>query len=157
MASGRDPARLPLLNNVLAGWTLDRVESLASPAAAAAFYRARAERFLAHACKARSPHSREMYRRLAARDSRLARQAERDADRVGPGHAAARAAISDRDIFYGALLIMDRHGDDAALQAAARADRVRRQGDACNAALWRRIAVAIEELRRSRREGEAVN
>ena len=64
---------------------------------------------------------------------------------------------SDPDIFRAAKLLVDQHGEDAPLRAAERADELLDGGDTEGAAIWRRILAAIEELRRGRREGEAVN
>jgi hypothetical protein len=60
----------------------------------------------------------------------------------------------DPDIFRAAKLLMDQHGDDAALRAAQRADDLLEEGDVDGNAVWRRILAAVEELRRGRREGE---
>jgi len=48
-------------------------------------------------------------------------------------------------------------GTDASLRAAERADAWLEAGDMIGATTWRRIVVAIPELRRRQREGEAVN
>jgi hypothetical protein len=61
------------------------------------------------------------------------------------------------DIYRAAKLVIDRHGDDAALYAAARTAVLAGEGDAEGAAIWRRITAAVEELQRERRPGEAVN
>jgi hypothetical protein len=63
----------------------------------------------------------------------------------------------DLDIYRAAKLVIDRHGGEAALQAAGRADFLLEEGDAEGAAIWRRIMVAIEELQREKRPDEAVN
>jgi len=65
--------------------------------------------------------------------------------------------IDDPDIFRAAKLLIDQHGDDAAIRAAQRADELADEGDMDGAAVWRRILEAIDELTRGRREGEAVN
>ena len=65
--------------------------------------------------------------------------------------------IDDPDIFRAAKLLIDKHGDDAAIRAAQRADELADEGDMDGAAVWRRILEAIDELTRGRREGEAVN
>jgi hypothetical protein len=64
---------------------------------------------------------------------------------------------SDRDTYRTARLIIDRHGDEAGLYAAGRADQLLEAGDIAGAIVWRRIGAAIEELRRARRPDEAVN
>jgi hypothetical protein len=61
------------------------------------------------------------------------------------------------DIYRAAKLVIDRHGDDAALYAAARTAVLAGEGDAEGAAIWRRITAAVEELQRERRPDEAVN
>jgi hypothetical protein len=65
--------------------------------------------------------------------------------------------IDDPDIFRAAKLVIDREGAEAASFAAGRADQLLEEGDLDGSAVWRRILAAIEELRRGRREGEAVN
>ena len=61
------------------------------------------------------------------------------------------------DIFRAAKLVIDNHGEDASLYAAARTAVLAGEGDAEGAAIWRQIAAAVEELQRKRRSGEAVN
>jgi hypothetical protein len=61
--------------------------------------------------------------------------------------------IDDPDIFRAAKLLIDQHRDDAALQAAQRADELLEDGDVDGSAAWRRILAAVEELQRTRREG----
>jgi hypothetical protein len=65
--------------------------------------------------------------------------------------------IDDPDIFRAAKLLIDQHGDDAAMRAAQRADGLLEEGDVDGAAVWRQILEAIEELQRGRREGEPLN
>jgi hypothetical protein len=65
--------------------------------------------------------------------------------------------MHDPDIWQAAKLLLDQHGDEAAPRAAQRADKLMDEGDMEGVAIWRRIAKAIEELQRGRREGEAVN
>jgi hypothetical protein len=65
--------------------------------------------------------------------------------------------IGDLDIFRAAKLVIDNHGEDAALFAAARTAVLAGEGDAEGAAIWRQITAAIEELQRERRPDEAVN
>jgi hypothetical protein len=60
--------------------------------------------------------------------------------------------IEDTDMFRAAKLLIDQHGEDAALQAAQRAEKLLEDGDVGSAA-WRRILGAVEELRRGRRDG----
>jgi hypothetical protein len=54
--------------------------------------------------------------------------------------------ISDRDIFAAAKLMIRRYGDDAAAEAAQRADSLLEEGDALGSAVWANITKAIEEL-----------
>ena len=61
------------------------------------------------------------------------------------------------DIFRAAKLVIDNHGEDASLYAAARTAVLAGKGDAEGAAIWPQIAEAVEELQRKRRSGEAVN
>jgi hypothetical protein len=49
---------------------------------------------------------------------------------------------------------LDQHGVDAALRAAQRADELLAEGDVDGNAVWRRILVAVEELRRGLRDGD---
>jgi len=64
--------------------------------------------------------------------------------------------IEDPDIFRAAKLLIDKHGGDAPLRAAQRADENLDDGDVEGSGVWRRIPEMIEELKRSRRGGEAV-
>jgi hypothetical protein len=64
---------------------------------------------------------------------------------------------ADPDIFRAAKLLIDRHGEDAAIRAAQRADVPLDEGDVDGALVWRRILEAIEELQRERRNGEPLN
>jgi len=61
------------------------------------------------------------------------------------------------DIYRAAKLVIDRHGDEASLYAAARTAVLAGEGDDEGAAVWRQITAAVEELQRERRPGEAVN
>jgi hypothetical protein len=54
--------------------------------------------------------------------------------------------IPDRDIWTAALLMVKRYGDDAMLEAAARADQLLEDGDMVGAKTWYRILNAIERL-----------
>ena len=69
----------------------------------------------------------------------------------------AAIARSTTDIFRAAKLLIDQHGEDAALRAALRAGELLEEGDVDGSAVWRRILAAVEELRRGRREGESLN
>jgi hypothetical protein len=48
----------------------------------------------------------------------------------------------DPDIFRAAKLMIDQHGDEAALQAAQRADELLEDGDLEGSVVWRRIAAS---------------
>ena len=56
--------------------------------------------------------------------------------------------ISDPDIWRAAQLIVKRHGADAAIVAAQRANELFEDGDPDGAAIWKRILHAVEELQR---------
>ncbi|MCH7936252.1 MAG: hypothetical protein IH994_04060 [Proteobacteria bacterium] len=57
----------------------------------------------------------------------------------------------DKEIYRSAKLLIDRHGDDAPIHAAMRADQMLEQGDLDGLATWNRILRAIEELRAGKR------
>jgi hypothetical protein len=59
--------------------------------------------------------------------------------------------MHDPDIWRVTTLLLDQHGDEAALGAAQRADKLMDEGDMEGVAVWRRIVKAIEELQRGRR------
>ena len=65
--------------------------------------------------------------------------------------------IDDPDIFHAAKLLIDRHGEDAALRAAERADGLLAEGDPDGSGVWHRILEAIEELTRKRWQAEPLN
>ncbi len=65
--------------------------------------------------------------------------------------------IDEPDIFRAAKLLIDRHGEDASLRAAERADGLLEAGDIIGATTWHRILKAVEELQRRPWKGEAVN
>lgn len=54
--------------------------------------------------------------------------------------------IPEIDIWRTAKLMIDKHGDDAPIQAAMRADELMAAGDMDGRAIWFRIVRAIEEL-----------
>ncbi len=53
---------------------------------------------------------------------------------------------SDLDIYRSANLLVKRHGEDAPIHAAMRADAMLDKGDLEGYAVWRRILRAVEEL-----------
>ncbi len=55
---------------------------------------------------------------------------------------------SDLDIWRGANLLVKRHGQDAPIHAAMRADAMLEKGDLGGYAVWKRILRAVGELRR---------
>ena len=66
--------------------------------------------------------------------------------------------ISDPDIWRAAQLLVKRHGADAPIVAAQRADELFDQGDLDGTAVWKRILHAVEELQRTKPKlGERVN
>ena len=65
---------------------------------------------------------------------------------------------SDLEIYRSAKLLIDRHGDNAVIEAAMMADKMLEQGDLDGLATWNRILRAIEELRAGKRpEGEKLH
>ena len=65
--------------------------------------------------------------------------------------------IDDPDIFRAAKLLIDKHGNNAAIRAAQRCEELAEPGDFDGVVVWRRILGAIDELTRRRREGEQLN
>jgi len=66
--------------------------------------------------------------------------------------------IPDPDIWRAAQLMFKRHGEDAPIAAAQRADELAREGDLDGAAVWKRTLQAVEELQRvTPKVGERVN
>ncbi len=66
--------------------------------------------------------------------------------------------IPDLDIYRSANVLVKRHGPDAPIQAAMRADAMLEKGDLDGYAVWRRILRAVGELQRvGPIEGERVN
>lgn len=54
--------------------------------------------------------------------------------------------IAEIDIWRSAHILAKRHGEDAGLRAAERADELLAAGDLDGAATWRRILAAVQEL-----------
>jgi hypothetical protein len=54
--------------------------------------------------------------------------------------------IPDLDIYRSAQVLVKRHGEDAPIHAAMRADAVLEKGDLDGCAVWRRILRAVGEL-----------
>lgn len=64
----------------------------------------------------------------------------------------------DLDILRSAHLVIKRHGENALIAAAQRADELLARGAVDGQAVWKRILAAIEELQRVERlSGEALN
>ena len=61
----------------------------------------------------------------------------------------------DKEIYQSAKLLIDRHGDDAVIEAAMKADKMLEQGDLDGLATWNRILREIEELRTGNRPKDA--
>lgn len=67
-------------------------------------------------------------------------------------------SFSQRDIWTGALGMLDSHGTDALEMASCQAEAMIDRGDVSGAELWSRILGAIQELQRSQpRHGEAIH
>ena len=65
---------------------------------------------------------------------------------------------SELEIYLSAKLLIDRHGDDAVIEAAMVADKMLEQGDLDGLATWKQILKTIEELQsRERPEGEKLH
>ncbi len=54
--------------------------------------------------------------------------------------------IPDLDTYRSAQLLVTRHGEDAPIHAAMRADAMLEKGDLDGYAVWKRILRAVEEL-----------
>ena len=52
-------------------------------------------------------------------------------------------------------MLIERHGDDAPIEAAMRADELAADGDMEGRAVWLRIVKAVEELLSRERPGDA--
>ncbi len=64
---------------------------------------------------------------------------------------------TDLDIYRSAKLLINQHGQDAAHEAARRANALRDKGDPDGEAVWLRIRKAVLELLRERSaDGKAV-
>lgn len=63
---------------------------------------------------------------------------------------AVQAVTEDIDVWRAANLLVDRHGEEAPVHAAMRADELLTQGDVDGQRIWKRILRAVEELLRGR-------
>ena len=61
----------------------------------------------------------------------------------------------DKDIYRSAKLLINRHGDDAVIEAAMMADKMLEAGDLDGLATWKRILTAIDELLSEERPAES--
>ncbi len=65
---------------------------------------------------------------------------------------------SGLDIYRTANVLIREHGEDAALEAAQRADAMLEKGCLDGQRVWKRVLAAVKEIQRQEpREGEAVN
>ena len=65
---------------------------------------------------------------------------------------------SDLDIFRTANVLIREHGEDAAIEAAQRADAMLEKGSLDGQRVCKRVLAAVKEIQRKEpREGEAVN
>jgi hypothetical protein len=77
---------------------------------------------------------------------------------VNRGATGPNMFIADSYIWRAAHMLIAEHGADAVTIAAQRLDELLQRGDAKGEGVWRRIAGAIDELRRSERlPGERIN
>ena len=60
---------------------------------------------------------------------------------------------SDIDIYRTTYVLIREHGEDAALEAAQRADAMLEKGNMKGAAVWKRVLCAIKALTETRPEG----
>jgi hypothetical protein len=65
--------------------------------------------------------------------------------------------FDDPDIVGAARLLIVRHGRDASMWAARRADEDLAREDIAGVSMWHAIGRTIEELRRERRADESLN
>ncbi len=62
---------------------------------------------------------------------------------------------SDLDVYRAAHLLIGRHGDDAPIEAAMRADELMEVGDMEGRAVGLRVVKAVEELQSKERPADA--
>ena len=66
--------------------------------------------------------------------------------------------IPDLDIYRSARVLVKRHGEDAPIHAAMRADELLEAGDLDGVSVWRRVLRAVEELQGTvPKPGEAIH
>ena len=65
---------------------------------------------------------------------------------------------SDRDSYRTASVLIREHGEDAAFEAAQRADAMPEKGSLDGQRIWKRVLAVVKEIQRQEpREGEVVN
>ena len=65
---------------------------------------------------------------------------------------------SDLDFYRSAQVLIDKHGEDAALKVSVIADAMRERGNMEGCAVWLRVLHAVEEIqRKERRKDEAAH
>ena len=62
--------------------------------------------------------------------------------------AEGTTMIPDLDIYRSAQVLVKRHGPDAPIEAAMRADAMLEKGDLDGLAVWRQIVAAVNEIQR---------
>jgi hypothetical protein len=70
-----------------------------------------------------------------------------------PGKQSDGIVPTEHEIWIVANRLINQHGDDAALKAATRADKLAVLGDTGGYALWKRIVRAIVDPRRTEQNG----
>ncbi len=63
--------------------------------------------------------------------------------------AMAVATAADIDIYRSANVLIRKHGEDAAIEAAMRTDAMLDKGNLDGYAVWKRIVRAVEEIQRA--------
>ena len=63
--------------------------------------------------------------------------------------AATAAMAADIDIYRSANVLIRKHGEDAAIEAAMRTDAMLDKGNLDGYAVWKRIVRAVEEIQRA--------
>ena len=63
--------------------------------------------------------------------------------------------IADKDIYRSANELIERHGEDAPIHAAMRADELLEAGDVDGQAVWKRVPAAVDELLSGERPDDA--
>ena len=82
----------------------------------------------------------------------ISEQPRRDMEWMANRYEALATTVEELEGFG-----QPKHGEDALIHAAERADDLLEAGDTDGAAIWRAIMGTIEELRRDRGPGESLN